>query len=72
MVMGVVIVDVVAYRGGNIRLKGEVGQSINKVIIVMLLGINWGIRFYKVLCFKPHINILINILDLKVPLDYSL
>jgi len=40
MVMGVVIVDVVAYRGGNIRLKGEVGQSINKVIIVMLLGIN--------------------------------
>ena len=40
MVMGIVVVGVVACKGGNAGLKGEIGQSISKVIIVMLLGIN--------------------------------
>ena len=38
--MGVIVVGIVACRGGNAGLKGEVGQSINKVIVVVLLGIN--------------------------------
>jgi hypothetical protein len=68
----VIVVGVIACRGRNSRLKGEVGWDISKVIISMLLGINWGIRFYRVLCFKPRINILVSILNLKVPLGYSL
>jgi hypothetical protein len=40
MATGVVVVGVVAYRGGNGGLRGEVGQDISKVIIGVLLGIN--------------------------------
>jgi hypothetical protein len=69
---GVVVVGVVAYRGRDSRLKSEVSWDIGKVVISILLGINWGVRFCGVLCFKPCINILVSILDLKVLLGCSL
>jgi hypothetical protein len=72
MVTGIVVVGVVAYGGRDSGLRGKVSRDISKVIIGILLGINWGIRFCGVLYFKPCINTLISILDLKIPLGYSL
>ena len=69
---GIVVAGVVAYKGKNNKLRGRIGWNIGKVVIVVLLGVNWGIRFYRVLYVKPRINILVSILDLKVLLDYSL
>ena len=37
---GVVVAGVVAYGGGDSRLRGKVSQDISKVIIGVLLGIN--------------------------------
>ena len=70
--MGIVVVNIMACRGRNSGLKNKVGWDISKVIIAILSGINWGIIFYKVLYFKPRINTLVSILDLKVPLNCSL
>ena len=69
---GIVVVGIMACRSRNSRLRSKVGWDINKVVIAVLLGIDWGIIFYKVLYFKPRINILVSILDLKVPSGYSL
>ena len=68
----IVVASVIVYGGGDGGLRGGVGWDIGRVIIDVLLGIDWGIRFYKVLYVKPCINILVSILDLKVLLDYSL
>jgi hypothetical protein len=38
--IGVVVVGVMACRGGDGRLRGKVGWDIGKVIIGVLLGIN--------------------------------
>jgi hypothetical protein len=40
VVIGVVIVGVIAYRGRDSGFKGKVGQNISKVVIGILLGIN--------------------------------
>ena len=72
VVTGIVVAGIMACRGRNSGLRSGVGQDINKVIIAVLSGIDWGIIFYKVLCFKPRINMLVSILDLKVPSGYSL
>jgi hypothetical protein len=70
--IGVVVAGVMACRGRDSGLKSEVGWDINKVIVGVLLGINWGIRFCRVLYFKLCINTLVSILDLKVLLGCSL
>ena len=70
--IGIVVVNIMACGGRNSRLSSKVSWYINKAIIAVLLGVDWGIKFYKVLYFKPRINILINILDLKIPLNCSL
>jgi uncharacterized membrane protein len=72
MATGVVVVGVVACGGGDSGLRGEVSRDISKVVIGILSGINWGIRFCGVLYFKPCINMLVSILDLKVLSGYSL
>ena len=72
MATGIVVVGIIACKGRNSKFSNKISQHINKAIIAVLLGVNWGIRFYKVLCFKLYINILVSILDLKVPLNYSL
>jgi hypothetical protein len=72
VVMGIVVEGIIACGGKDGRLSGKVSWCISKAIIAVLSGVNWGIRFCKVLYFKPCINILVSILDLKMPLDYSL
>ena len=37
---GVVVVGIMACRGGDGRLRGEVGWDISKVVVGVLLGIN--------------------------------
>ena len=69
---GIVVAGIIACGGRDSGLSGKVNWYINKAVVAVLSGINWGIKFYKVLCFKPRINTLVSILDLKVPLDYSL
>ena len=72
VVMGIVVTGVMACRGGDGGLRGGVSRNIDKVVVVILSGVNWGIRFYGVLCFKLCINMLVSMLDLKVPSDCSL
>ena len=69
---GIVVEGIIACKGRDGGLSGKVSWCISKAIIAVLLGVDWGIRFYKVLYFKPYMNTLVSILDLKVPLDYSL
>jgi hypothetical protein len=40
IVMGIVVVGIVAYGGGNSRLRGGIGRNISKVIVGVLLGID--------------------------------
>ena len=54
MATGIVVASIMACKGGDSGFSSKVSQHISKAIIAILLGVDWGIKFYKVLYFKPY------------------